>query len=261
MLCCVVPAAAGTAPTFSHDVAPLLDRQCVTCHHGNGVAPFPLLTYADARKRAGLIATVTAKHFMPPWLPAEPRFQHEMKLTDAEIAMLGRWAAAGAPEGNPRETPAPPRFPDGWSLGKPDLEAEMPTAFNVPADGPDLYRCFVIPAPSPRAHWVRALDIRPGNTKVVHHLILFQDPSHTARHRDTGNGYSCFGTPGFLPALGLGGWTPGALPAVNPADIPELLHAQRRPGPADPLSPDRPSGDGAHPHGALLHAKRRRSAA
>src|SRR5205807_2584498 len=144
--------------------------------------------------------------------------------TAAEIALLGLWADAGAPEGDPHATPAPPRFAEGWTLGTPDLEAEMPAAFSVPADGPDLYQCFVIPAPSPRDRWVRALDIRPGNSRVVHHVLLFQDTTRTARKRDTGSGYSCFGTPGFLPARGLGGWTPGALPARSPDDIPDLLH-------------------------------------
>jgi hypothetical protein len=216
--------AASAVPTFSHDIAPLLYQKCANCHHTGGVAPFPLLSYADTAKRAQLIAKVTAKHYMPPWLPSAPRFQHELKLADAQIALLGRWAAAGAPEGNPHETPPPPQFSEGWSLGKPDLEAQMPATFDVPAEGPDLYRCFVIPSAGPRDRWVRALDIRPGNARVVHHVILFQDTTHTARKRDTGTGYSCFGTPGFLPALGLGGWTPGALPAVNPPDIPELLH-------------------------------------
>jgi hypothetical protein len=216
--------AASVAPTFSHDIAPLLYQKCAGCHHTGGVAPFPLLTYSDTAKHAQLIATVTVKRYMPPWLPSAPRFQHELKLSDAEIALLGRWAADGAPEGNPHETPAAPKFAEGWSLGKPDLEAQTPAAFDVPAEGPDLYRCFVIPSPSTRDRWVRALDIRPGDARVVHHVILFQDTTHTARKRDTGSGYSCFGTPGFLPALGLGGWTPGALPAVNPPDIPELLH-------------------------------------
>src|SRR5438045_1722516 len=105
------------APTFSHDVAPILYSRCVSCHREGGVAPFPLLTYATAAKRARLIATVTAKRYMPPWLPTEPHFQHEMKLTAGQIALLGAWAAAGAPEGNPRETPPPPKFPDAWPLG------------------------------------------------------------------------------------------------------------------------------------------------
>jgi Copper type II ascorbate-dependent monooxygenase, N-terminal domain len=214
----------ATAPNFSHDVAPILYSRCVSCHREGGVAPFPLVTYAAAAKRARLIATVTAKRYMPPWLPSAPRFQHEMRLTAAEIAVLATWAAGGAPEGNPRETPAAPKFPDGWPLGTPDLEAVMPTPFDVPADGADLYQCFVIPAPAARDHWVRAIDIRPGNAKVVHHVIVFQDTTRSARKRDTGAGYSCFGTPGFLPARGLGGWTPGALPFRMPDDIPSLFH-------------------------------------
>jgi len=215
----------AAAPTFSHDVAPILYKACAECHHAGGVAPFALVTYDDAAKRARLIATVTARRYMPPWLPSTPHFLNERKLTDAEIALLNRWADAGAPEGNPASTPAPPLFSDAWQLGPPDLEATMPAPAAVPAEGPDLYRCFVIPAPSPQEHWVRALDIRPGNARVVHHAILFQDTTHTARQRDAGSGYPCFGTPGFLPARGLGGWTPGALPARMPDDIPELLHA------------------------------------
>jgi hypothetical protein len=216
---------ATAAPaTFSHDVAPILYRECAACHRPGGVAPFSLLTYQDAAKRAKLIATVTASHYMPPWLPAEPRFKDERKLSAPEVATLSRWAAGGALPGNPAETPPPPRFPEGWQLGKPDLEAEMRAPYNVAAEGPDLYRCFVIPSPSPRDRWVRALDIRPGDTKVVHHILLFQDTTGTARKRDTGAGYPCFGTPGFLPARGLGGWTPGALPFRTPDGIPELLH-------------------------------------
>src|SRR4249920_2560593 len=115
----------ATAPTFSHDVAPLLYSRCVSCHRDGGVAPFPLIAYSAAARR-----------YMPPWLPSAPRFQHEMKLTAPEIALLASWAAAGAPEGNPRETPPPPKVPEGWPLGKPDLEAVMPTTFTVPAAGP-----------------------------------------------------------------------------------------------------------------------------
>jgi hypothetical protein len=210
--------------TFSHDVAPVLYRECAACHRPGGVAPFSLLTYDDAAKRASLIAAVTAKRYMPPWLPSEPKFEHERKLTGREITMLAQWAAAGAPAGNPAETPPPPRFDGGWQLGKPDLEAEMRADFAVPAEGSDLYQCFVIPTPPGRDRWVRALDMRPGNPQVVHHALLFQDTSRTARKRDTGAGYPCFGTPGFLPARGLGGWTPGSVPVRMPANIPTLLH-------------------------------------
>jgi hypothetical protein len=215
--------ASVTGVTFSHDVAPILYRNCVSCHRNNGVAPFRLITYEDAAKRAALIATVTRKRYMPPWLPSEPKFQHERKLTEQEIATLARWAEEGAPQGSLLLTPAPPLFSDDWQLGKPDLEVATRTLFNVPADGPDIYRCFDIPAPAARSHYVRAIDIAPGNPRVVHHALLFQDITGTARQRDTGSGYPCFGTPGFLPARGLGGWTPGSLPFQTPADMPLQL--------------------------------------
>jgi hypothetical protein len=211
--------------SYSHDVAPILDRHCAPCHRPGGVAPFSLFTYSDAAKRAGLIATVTRSRYMPPWLPTEPRFAHERKLTDAEIALLARWAATGAPPGNPAETPPVPTFAEGWQLGKPDLEVEMSNTFDVPADGPDLYQCFAMPVAESASHYVRALDIRPGNPLVVHHAILFQDTTGTARARDTGSGYPCFGTPGFLPARGMGGWTPGSLPFQTPEGMPETLYA------------------------------------
>jgi hypothetical protein len=211
--------------TFSHDVAPVLYRACVSCHRAGGVAPFSLVDYRDAAKRATLIAAVTAKRAMPPWLPSEPHFQNEPRLSDSEIATIARWAAAGAPEGNASETPKPPQFATGWQLGKPDLEAEMRAPFDVPAEGLDLYRCFVIPDVAPTAHYVRAVDMRPGNSRVVHHALLFQDLTGTARKRDTGTGYSCFGTPGFLPARGLAGWTPGSAPYQAPRESAELLHA------------------------------------
>jgi hypothetical protein len=214
----------GSGVTFSHDVAPILYRQCAACHRPGGVAPFSLLTYQDAAKRAPLIATVTGKRIMPPWLPAAPHFRDERRLSDAEIATLARWAADGAPSGDLATAPAAPRFPDGWQLGAPDLEAKMALDFAVPADGNDIYRCFVAPASIAQDHWVRAVDMRPGNPAVVHHAILFQDISGTARRRDTGSGYDCFGTPGFLPARGLAGWTPGSQP-YQAGDMPELLHA------------------------------------
>jgi hypothetical protein len=217
--------AKGPGVTFSHDVAPLLYRHCASCHHAGAGAPFPLITYADTAAKAGLIAAVTAKRYMPPWLPAEPHFAHERRLSESEIAVLAQWADAGAPQGNPAEMPPAPQFTEGWSGGKPDLEAEMPRAFHVPADGPDVYRCFLIPLPRQAQHYVRSIEIRPENPKVVHHALLFQDLSGVGRKRDTGEGYECFGTPGFLPARGLAGWTPGAQAVTMLPGMAETLYA------------------------------------
>ncbi|HLK50785.1 MAG TPA: hypothetical protein VKT49_21740 [Bryobacteraceae bacterium] len=219
-----LPAAVPEA-TFSHDVAPILYRHCTGCHHAGAVAPFPLVTYQDVAKRAQLVVQVTANHYMPPWLPSAPHFQNERRLSQAEIATLQRWAAAGAPPGNPAETPAAPAFTSGWPLGPPDRELEMRAPFTVPAEGPDLYQCFVIPLAAPSDHYVRTIDIHPGNAAVVHHALLFQNITRQARGLDTGSGYPCFGTPGFLPARGLGGWTPGKQPVPAPPGMAETLYA------------------------------------
>ena len=209
--------AARPGVTFSHDVAPILYRHCVACHHPGAGAPFSLLSYPDAARRAALIAAVTANRSMPPWLPDAPQLAGERRLSEAEISVLGRWARAatdGMPaEGHPSEMPPEPRFPEGWALGPPGLETEMPAPFLVPADGPDLYRCFAIPLPNHPQRYIKAIEIQPGNPKVVHHALLFQEVAgpagSAAQKRDSGSGYDCFGTPGFLPARGLGGWTPG----------------------------------------------------
>src|ERR1017187_5344829 len=186
--------AGGASVTYSHHVAAILYRECASCHRPGGVAPFSLLTYQDTAKRAALIAAVTHNRSMPPWLPAEPLFKDDRRLSDAEISTLARWAAQGAPQGNLAATPAPPHFPEGWQLGAPDLEARMAAAYDVAADGPDQYRCFLAPSQIPRDRRGRAVDMRPGDGRVVHHALLFQNIPASARQRDTGSGYECFGT-------------------------------------------------------------------
>ena len=226
MLAAVAPTLWANPPgvTFARDVAPIIYRHCAQCHHTGSVAPFPLITYEDVAKRAQLVATVTASRYMPPWLPSAPHLQNERRLSEAEIATLRRWEASGAPQGDPAQAPHAPEFSSAWPMGPPDLEAEMRGPFPVPADGPDLYQCFVIPVPTAPERYVKAIDIRPGNARVVHHALLFQDITREARRRDTGEGYPCFGTPGFLPARGLGGWTPGKQPVAAPPGLAETLY-------------------------------------
>jgi hypothetical protein len=205
-----------TPVTFTRDVAPILYRHCAACHRPGEVGPFSLLTYEDARRRAGVISQVVARRYMPPWKPAPGygKFQGERTLTASEIETIQRWAEGGAPEGNPADTPALPRFPEGWRLGPPDLVARMPKPFAVAAEGEDIYQCFVVPLNLDKDRYVRALEFQPGNRRLVHHALLFADPAGVARKK--GATYPCFGAPGFLPARGLGGWTPGMPPITLP---------------------------------------------
>jgi len=214
-----LPAHRATPPrrvTFSGNVAAILYKHCATCHHPGEAAPFSLLTYADASKRAVLIAKVTASRYMPPWQP-EPgygRFQGERRLSLADIATLKRWAAEGAPEGNPARAPTAPHFPEGWQLGTPDLIAHVAHPFTVPAEAADTYECFVVPLHLTKDKYVRAMEFRPGARSAVHHALFLLDAGHTALQN--GDQYPCFGTPGFLPSGALGGWTLGMQPARMP---------------------------------------------
>jgi mono/diheme cytochrome c family protein len=137
-------AGAGDTPTFTKDVAPILFKHCASCHRPGEIAPFSLLEYKDAAKRADFLAKITGENRMPPWSP-EPGFGHfkdERRLTVSEKATIAAWAKAGAPEGDPGNLPAKPAFGSGWVLGKPDLVVEMPAEFTIPASGPDVYQCF-----------------------------------------------------------------------------------------------------------------------
>ncbi|MDE3199225.1 MAG: ascorbate-dependent monooxygenase [Acidobacteriota bacterium] len=194
------------APVFTRDIAPILLHSCAGCHHAGEVAPFPLITYADAKSRAKLIAEVTRSRLMPPWQPVAGygHFAGERRLTPAQIAAISRWAAAGAPEGDPKFLPKPPEFHSGWQLGTPDLVVTLPEPMDIPADGPDIYECFVVPMNNP-ATYIRAVEFRPANRRITHHSLLFTDASHIKREPR----YTCFGTIGLLPTLGIGGWSPG----------------------------------------------------
>jgi hypothetical protein len=220
---CLVPMALAQAPTFSHDIAPIVYDNCVTCHRPGEVAPFPLINYADVKKRAEQIADVTGDRYMPPWKPVHDfgHFVGERRLTDAQIKLLADWAAAGAPEGDANQTPKPPQFPDGWSLGPPDKIVKMTTPYALKADGHDQYRAFVLPLDVTEDKYVSAVEFHPDNRKIVHHALFFLDSRGAAAKKEQathdGNpGYIAFGGPGFIPTGGLGGWVPGATAAPLP---------------------------------------------
>jgi hypothetical protein len=205
-------------PTYSKDVAPILQKNCQECHRPDQVGPFSLESYDQARKRAADIAAVVEDRKMPPW-KASPHFGLPFKdartLSDRDIATITAWVENDAPQGNPADLPANPKFPDEWQLGPPDLIVDIGADFEVPASGEDIYRCFVVPSGLVEDKYVSAVEFRPGNRNVVHHILAYVDVSGKARERDAadpGPGYSCFGGPGEPIHGGLGGWAPGNLP-------------------------------------------------
>jgi hypothetical protein len=202
---------ASAAPTFNRDIAPILHKQCAPCHHNGAVAPFSLITYQDAVRHAPTIAAVTQRRIMPPWkADPGPHFKRERRLTDEQIKLIGDWATHGMSEGDPSARRVPPTFPDGWQAGQPDQVFTMPANFTLPAESSDQLRCFVIPMNTNREMYIKSFEFRPGNPRIVHHAAFFIDPTGGARKRAGSSGsYSCFGSPGFSPAVVLGGWAPG----------------------------------------------------
>jgi mono/diheme cytochrome c family protein len=220
--------AAVAAPTFDKDIAPMVFKNCAVCHRPGEVAPFSLLTYGDVSKRAKQIARVTGDRLMPPW-KAEPgfgEFANDRHLTPEQIALFQDWAEAGTPEGSSADLPPAPKFTDGWTLGEPDVVLEPDEDYELAAEGPDIYRCFVIPTKFTEDHYIGALEVRPGNRKVVHHVIVHFDTTGAARKLDAldpGPGYTAFGGVGFRSSGMIGGWAPGILPSFLPEGIGRLV--------------------------------------
>ena len=216
--------AAAQAPrspvTFARDIAPIVFQNCGICHHPGGPAPFSLLTYADARQHATQIVAATKSRYMPPWKsePGLVEFVGQRHLTSLEISTIERWVTDGTLEGE--GAPASPEWTEGWQLGKPDLVVSLPQPYTLPAEGIDVSRVFVLPLPTGAMRYVKGLEFRPGNPRVVHHANIRIDRTPASRRLDEADpspGYN-----GLIPrsaAFPDGyflGWTPGQISPLLP---------------------------------------------
>jgi Flp pilus assembly protein TadD len=219
--------------TFNRNIAPIIFRVCTPCHRPGEAGPFRLLTYEDAKSHARQIVAATARRYMPPWLPepGEFAFADELRLTQEQIALFRAWYEAGTPEGNAKDLPASPKFMEGWQLGKPDVILQATKPFALPAGGTDVYWNFVFRAPLNETRWIRAVEIRPGNKRQVHHANLLVDRSGSARRDEP------------MPGDGFGGmelriesetfdpdghflfWKPGTLVKPEPSTMALRLDA------------------------------------
>jgi hypothetical protein len=205
--------------TFNRDIAPIIFDRCAGCHHPGQAAPFSLLSYADVRKHSKIIAEVTQRRYMPPWLPEKGygEFVGERRLTDDQIDLIQRWVGQGAVEGEAGDLPPAPRFDEGWRLGQPDFVMTLAQPYILPADGKDVYRNLVVPIPLTDNHYIKGIEFRPGNPRVLHHAFVDFDETRESRRRaDNQN------PPGFdgmelpesvqMPTGQLMGWQPGKTP-------------------------------------------------
>ncbi len=196
--------------TFTRDVAPVLQKNCQECHRPGQIGPFPLLSYEDAVDWSATIREVVDAGRMPPW-HADPRhgtFTNDRRLSGDERRTLLGWIDGGMAKGDDKDLPPPKAFADGWRIGKPDAVVEMLQTFTVPpkTERKSLrYQYFFVPTNFKKDVWVQAAEARPGNRKVVHHIIVYVAGPGLARTREDGIG------DGFLVP-----YAPGDMPAIFP---------------------------------------------
>jgi len=162
-------------PTYTKDVAPIIQKNCQGCHRPGESAPFSLLTYEQTRPWAKAIKSAVVTRKMPPWFadPHYGKFKNDSSLQQKDVDTLTAWVDAGSPKGDPKDMPAPLEFADGWAIPKPDKVIELPTPFVIPASGTIEYQYVLIPAPFQTDQWVQFAEARPGDRAHVHHVIAY----------------------------------------------------------------------------------------
>lgn len=215
------PVLAKAEVTYHRDIAPIVYANCTSCHREGESGPFALSTFEELSKKAKTIERTIGDRYMPPWhASTEHVAYHDIRqLDDEEISVFSEWIAAGKPEGDKADAPPMPDFPKGWQLGEPDLVVTMSEAYEVPADGPDIYRNFVLPLDLPEDKWVKAVELRPSARSVLHHSLLFLDDTGKARSLDGKDGKPGFSGMGFRKTGSIGTYVPGATPRMLPGDL------------------------------------------
>jgi Flp pilus assembly protein TadD len=227
LLASAASAAQAEPMTFYKHIAPIAYQSCAPCHRPGEPGPFPLLTYNDVRKHGLQIVPAVKRRYMPPWLPETGYgdFQDERRLTDEQIRTIEEWVRQGAPAGSPADAPPLPKFVPGWQLGEPDLVIQATAPYRLSAGGPDQYWNFVLPLRLGGTRWVKAIEIRPGNQRAVHHANVLIDRSRSAGTQEKTPGA---GFPGmdltiesdtFDPDSHFLFWKPGGTPWVEPAGM------------------------------------------
>jgi hypothetical protein len=201
--------------TWSNNVAQIVYDNCSNCHNPNGIAPFKLLEYADAKPRAYGIRASVETGSMPPWI-ADTKYQsyaHERVLSTSEKAIIMDWVDKGSPEGDASKTPPPPVYgTKGFITQKPDLELKMPVYASKATSTGDDYVCFSVPSGLMADKRIRGFEVIPGNHTIVHHALVYIDGTGSYP-TDTTAGV-CVG-----PTKGLiGGFVPGSPPTVFPTN-------------------------------------------
>lgn len=225
----VVAQGQGT-PTFSGEIAPIIYDNCGVCHRPGEIGPMPLTSYQEVKNWGAMVKYVTSIRYMPPWKADRnySSFLGERYLTEEEIQLIADWVDGGMPQGNPAEEPAFPQFPDGSQVGEPDLVLSFSESYTHQGDNRDQYQIFVLPTGLEEDKVLKSIELRPGNTRIVHHALFGLDTMGRARDRDAQTpeyGYEGFGGFGVPLADNFPGYVPGARPRLYPEGIGQRIYA------------------------------------
>jgi len=175
--------------TYSNQIVRILNANCVFCHREGQIAPFTLTSYEDAVGWAEMVREVVEQQRMPPWHADARygRFANDARLSDEDKRLIDEWVSAGAPEGDPSRLPDPPKFAKGWEIPEPDEIIYMrDKPYRVPAQGVVEYQDFVVDPGWKEDRWIQAIEPRPGNPAVVHHILVFVSPPRKFRREGPG---------------------------------------------------------------------------
>jgi hypothetical protein len=208
----------ASAVTFTKDVAPIMFKHCAECHRPGENAPMSLLSYKDARPWARAIKEKVVSREMPPWL-ADPKHNHfadDRRLSPKEIDTIIAWVDGGAVKGEDRDLPPAPQFAEGWTLGKPDVVIRLEKPYHVPAEGVIPYQHITIPTNFTEDKWIQAVEVRPDNKAVVHHIIVYaQEPRSQEGAPVAASGERGVKLAGFAPGEQPKVWPPGTAKKIK----------------------------------------------
>lgn len=209
---------------WASDIAPILYDHCVTCHRAGGVGGFPLETWTDAKNNADAVLAAVETRNMPPWRanPSYRHFKNENYLSDNEIQTIAAWVNGGQLPGDISQAPPLPNFQNGSQLTSVDIQLVTPQ-YTILSDN-DIYRAFVFPTDIPADKFFNEIEILPGNDEIIHHVVLYTDPTNEPLLRDQadpGPGFTTNGMVGNVTpqATLIGEWTPGGTPIKLPAQF------------------------------------------
>lgn len=165
-------------PTYHGDVERIVQKNCLSCHRKEGVAPFALDTYDAVKFRAKMMQFVLKEGIMPPWFAEKGSgpWKNDGSMSDQDKKTIDDWAAAGMPKGDPNSAPKPLQFSGGWSIGKPDVVFQLPNPVKIQASGVMEYENISVPTNFTEDKWVEKIEVIPGDRRAVHHVLVFARP-------------------------------------------------------------------------------------